>query len=166
MTSSFSPSCSVSSSVRTRRLALFKMSPFARHVDHYRSRNRKKRFPAMYRLTGGERHWVMESSLTIGPDSARPPILGRSPAKRSSLASSLEQSVAEAADVVLRDGGTLRLRAPLAADGRALLAFFEGLSDQSRYLRFHGFRRGRARAGGAAARSGLVGARRARRLAG
>ena len=57
------------------------------------------------------------------------------------MASSREQSVAEAVDVVLRDGGTLRLRAPLAADGDALLAFFEGLSDQSRYLRFHGFRR-------------------------
>ena len=41
-----------------------------------------------------------------------------SPRRRSSLASSLEQSVAEAVDVVLRDGGTLRLRAPLAADGR------------------------------------------------
>ena len=57
------------------------------------------------------------------------------------MASSLEHPVAEAVDVVLRDGGTLRLRAPLAADGDALLAFFEGLSDQSRYLRFHGFRR-------------------------
>ena len=57
------------------------------------------------------------------------------------MASSLEQSVAEAVDVVLRDGGTLRLRAPLAADGHALLAFFEGLSDESRFLRFHGFRR-------------------------
>ena len=57
------------------------------------------------------------------------------------MASSLEHPVAEAVDVVLRDGGTLRLRPPRAADGHALRAFFEGLSDQSRYLRFHGFRR-------------------------
>ena len=57
------------------------------------------------------------------------------------MASSREHPVDEAVDVVLRDGGTLRLRVPLAADGSALLAFFEGLSDQTRYLRFHGFRR-------------------------
>ena len=41
-------------------------------------------------------------------------------------------------DVVLRDGGTLRLRAPVAADEQALLAFFERLSSESRYQRFHG----------------------------
>ena len=57
------------------------------------------------------------------------------------MAASLEPSEAEAADVVLRDGGTLRLRPPLSVDGHALRAFFEGLSDESRYLRFHGFRR-------------------------
>src|SRR5438067_7838303 len=42
-------------------------------------------------------------------------------------------------DVILRDGSTLRLRAPRAADADALLAFFAGLSARSRYLRFHGF---------------------------
>jgi acetate---CoA ligase (ADP-forming) len=42
-------------------------------------------------------------------------------------------------DVILRDGSTLRLRAPVAEDAEALLEFFAGLSDQSRYLRFHGF---------------------------
>jgi acetate---CoA ligase (ADP-forming) len=42
-------------------------------------------------------------------------------------------------DVILRDGSTLRLRAPEAADADALLEFFAGLSDRSRYLRFHGF---------------------------
>ena len=57
------------------------------------------------------------------------------------MASSLEHPVAEAVDVVLRDGGTLRLRPPLSRERDALLGFFEGLSDQSRYLRFHGFRR-------------------------
>jgi len=42
-------------------------------------------------------------------------------------------------DVILRDGSTLRLRPPLAADADDVLAFFERLSDRSRYLRFHGF---------------------------
>jgi acetate---CoA ligase (ADP-forming) len=41
-------------------------------------------------------------------------------------------------DVVLRDGSTLRLRPPTAADEGRLVAFFEGLSSDSRYLRFHG----------------------------
>lgn len=57
------------------------------------------------------------------------------------MASSLKPSVAEAVDVVLRDGGTLRLRPPSATDGDALLAFFEDLSQESRFLRFHGFGR-------------------------
>jgi acetate---CoA ligase (ADP-forming) len=41
-------------------------------------------------------------------------------------------------DVVLRDGSTLRLRPPTAADEGGLIGFFEGLSADSRYLRFHG----------------------------
>jgi acetate---CoA ligase (ADP-forming) len=45
----------------------------------------------------------------------------------------------EPTDVILRDGSTLRLRPPLAADADALLDFFARLSDRSRYLRFHGF---------------------------
>ena len=43
-------------------------------------------------------------------------------------------------DVILRDGSTLRLRAPARGDAGALIAFFEGLSEQSLYLRFHGVR--------------------------
>jgi len=46
---------------------------------------------------------------------------------------------ADATDVILRDGSTLRLRAPQAEDADRLLAFFSDLSDRSRYLRFHGF---------------------------
>ena len=42
-------------------------------------------------------------------------------------------------DVILRDGTTLRLRAPVRADGERLLAFVDRLSPESRYLRFHGF---------------------------
>ena len=41
-------------------------------------------------------------------------------------------------DVILRDGATLRLRAPARDDADALLAFFEGLSEVSLYQRFHG----------------------------
>jgi acetyl coenzyme A synthetase (ADP forming)-like protein len=45
----------------------------------------------------------------------------------------------QATDVILRDGSTLRLRAPAAEDSGALLEFFVNLSEHSRYLRFHGF---------------------------
>jgi len=45
---------------------------------------------------------------------------------------------AEPLDVILRDGTTLRLRAPGPEDTDALLAFFRGLSQQSLYRRFHG----------------------------
>jgi acetyl coenzyme A synthetase (ADP forming)-like protein len=41
-------------------------------------------------------------------------------------------------DVILRDGGTLRLRPPQEDDRERLLAFFTGLSSRSLYLRFHG----------------------------
>ena len=44
-------------------------------------------------------------------------------------------------DVLLRDGSTLRLRAPVPDDFEAIKAFYEGLSPESRYLRFHGFGR-------------------------
>lgn len=50
-------------------------------------------------------------------------------------------AVAAPVDVILRDGSTLRLRAPTRDDEGALIAFFERLSDHSRYLRFHGARR-------------------------
>ena len=63
--------------------------------------------------------------------------------KESRLALSVESRAAGAVDVILRDGGTLRLRPPAAADADALLAFFAGLSERSLYLRFHGIRHGR-----------------------
>jgi acetyl coenzyme A synthetase (ADP forming)-like protein len=47
---------------------------------------------------------------------------------------------ADARDVVLRDGRTLRLRPPRQEDAEALLGFFGSLSEHSLYLRFHGFR--------------------------
>ncbi len=46
--------------------------------------------------------------------------------------------MAQAEDVLLRDGSTLRLRPPSAADEAALISFFETLTPDSRYLRFHG----------------------------
>jgi acetate---CoA ligase (ADP-forming) len=53
----------------------------------------------------------------------------------------LAEAAAEAVDVILRDGGTLRLRPPTADDASALVEFFAGLSAESRGLRFHGSRR-------------------------
>jgi RimJ/RimL family protein N-acetyltransferase len=47
---------------------------------------------------------------------------------------------AGAVDVILRDGSTLRLRPPRRSDADALVAFFERLSERSRYQRFHGLR--------------------------
>ena len=47
-------------------------------------------------------------------------------------------AIPEHADVVLRDGSTLRLRPPRREDLSGLLAFFHGLSDESLYKRFHG----------------------------
>jgi acetyl coenzyme A synthetase (ADP forming)-like protein len=44
----------------------------------------------------------------------------------------------DVADVILKDGTTLRLRPPTHEDEDDLVAFFESLSERSRYLRFHG----------------------------
>jgi acetyl coenzyme A synthetase (ADP forming)-like protein len=49
-----------------------------------------------------------------------------------------DQAKRDAVDVILRDGATLRLRAPGEADVPAIVAFFAGLSVRSRFLRFHG----------------------------
>ncbi len=56
------------------------------------------------------------------------------------MAPNLTYPAAEAVDVILRDGGTLRLRPPSHADAPDLVSFFSSLSTQSLYLRFHGFR--------------------------
>ena len=47
--------------------------------------------------------------------------------------------IADVADVILRDGRTLRLRPPRREDADGLLEFFRGLSEHSLYRRFHGF---------------------------
>jgi acetate---CoA ligase (ADP-forming) len=47
-------------------------------------------------------------------------------------------SAGEAVDVILRDGGTLRLRPPAAGDAEALIGFYRALSRQSLHRRFHG----------------------------
>ena len=44
-------------------------------------------------------------------------------------------------DVLLRDGWTLRLQTPTPVDYEDIKAFYDGLSPESRYLRFHGFGR-------------------------
>ena len=53
----------------------------------------------------------------------------------------MASEVAGIADVILRDGKTLRLRSPRSKDAGALLEFFGSLSERSVYLRFHGFRK-------------------------
>jgi acetyl coenzyme A synthetase (ADP forming)-like protein len=53
--------------------------------------------------------------------------------------SATAERMVDATDVILRDGSTLRLRAPAVEDADALVEFFAGLSEHSRYLRFHGF---------------------------
>jgi acetate---CoA ligase (ADP-forming) len=60
--------------------------------------------------------------------------------KEPRLALSVEEQAAGAVDVILKDGGTLRLRPPSAADEDAVVAFFSGLHERSLYLRFHGIR--------------------------
>ena len=51
----------------------------------------------------------------------------------------LAVAAGESVDVILRDGGTLRLRPPTTADSEALLDFYRALSSQSLHRRFHGF---------------------------
>jgi acetate---CoA ligase (ADP-forming) len=45
------------------------------------------------------------------------------------------------AEEILRDGGSIHVRAIRADDGQRLLAHFSGLGEQSNYFRFFGFRR-------------------------
>src|SRR6478752_9539479 len=51
----------------------------------------------------------------------------------------MASAASEVRDVILRTGGTLRLRPPVGSDAEAVLAFLGGLSEQSVYRRFHGF---------------------------
>src|SRR5207249_836392 len=61
------------------------------------------------------------------------------PAPRRATVKAMTSALDDFRDVILRSGGTLRLRTPLAADAGAVLSFLAGLSDRSVYLRFHGF---------------------------
>jgi acetate---CoA ligase (ADP-forming) len=58
-------------------------------------------------------------------------------------------------DVLLRDGSTLRLQAPTPADYDDIKAFFDGLSLESRYMRFHGYGRADVAARAAAEAGGV-----------
>ena len=58
-------------------------------------------------------------------------------------------------DVLLRDGSTLRLQAPAPADFGDMKAFYDGLSPESRYFRFHGYGRTDAAARAEAEASGV-----------
>ena len=57
------------------------------------------------------------------------------------MASSVPPAAAEAVDVILRDGGTLRLRPPSTAEAEQVVDFFSRLSPESMWLRFHSARR-------------------------
>jgi acetate---CoA ligase (ADP-forming) len=54
------------------------------------------------------------------------------------MSASADQSERLVRDVLLRDGATLRLEAPTPADFEDIKEFFDGLSADGRYLRFHG----------------------------
>ena len=58
-------------------------------------------------------------------------------------------------DVLLRDGWTLRLQAPVPSDFGDIKAFYDGLSLESRYFRFHSYGRTDAAARAAAEASGV-----------
>ena len=58
-------------------------------------------------------------------------------------------------DVLLRDGSTLRLQAPVPSDFGDIKAFYDGLSPESRYFRFHGYGRTDAAARAEAEASGV-----------
>ena len=58
-------------------------------------------------------------------------------------------------DVLLRDGSTLRLQAPAPADFGDIKAFYDGLSPESRYFRFHSYGSTDAVARAAAEASGV-----------
>ncbi|MFI5081260.1 MAG: GNAT family N-acetyltransferase, partial [Streptosporangiales bacterium] len=58
-------------------------------------------------------------------------------------------------DVLLRDGSTLRLQAPVPSDFGDIKAFYDGLSPESRYFRFHSYGRTDAAARAAAEAGGV-----------
>jgi acetate---CoA ligase (ADP-forming) len=72
----------------------------------------------------------------VDPRLRQPPADGAGTAAGAGLGSAPGR--ADVVDVVLRDGTTLRLRPPAAADVDAVLDFFRRLSPRSLYLRFHG----------------------------
>ncbi|TMK70906.1 MAG: GNAT family N-acetyltransferase [Actinobacteria bacterium] len=74
-------------------------------------------------------------ALGSGPDAGRTAITD---ASGRAMSSTLDANPSMLADVVLRDGSTMRLRPPVDGDAADLVGFFDGLSDRSVYLRFHG----------------------------
>lgn len=57
------------------------------------------------------------------------------------LASAPEPRKPLVRDVLLRDRSSFRLQTPTPADYEDIKAFYDGLSRESRYFRFHGFAR-------------------------
>ncbi len=71
------------------------------------------------------------------------------------MSASADESGSVVRDVLLRDGSTLRLEAPRPADFDDIKTFFEGLSQESRYMRFHGYGRSDIAARAAAEAAGV-----------
>src|SRR5215217_6228994 len=70
---------------------------------------------------------------------SRPPSFARACDRGgAALMGAVATAASDSVDVILRDGGTLRLRPPALADGDALLDFYRALSTQSLHRRFHG----------------------------
>src|SRR5207342_3390530 len=64
--------------------------------------------------------------------------VGAQPQPGDVMAASAPEPQSLVRDVLLRGGSTLRLEAPTPADYEDIKAFYDGLSPESRYLRFHG----------------------------
>jgi GNAT superfamily N-acetyltransferase len=61
--------------------------------------------------------------------------------RRAVMFASAGESMPVVRDVLLRDGSTLRLQAPTPTDFDDIRGFFDGLSADSRFMRFHGYAR-------------------------
>jgi acetyl coenzyme A synthetase (ADP forming)-like protein len=75
---------------------------------------------------------AMPSALRTLPESSTPDVAGYGEGMTDSVLG------ASGVDVALRDGSTIRIRATHPGDFDAVRAFLEGLSEQSRWLRFFG----------------------------
>src|SRR5262249_59680164 len=113
-------------------------------------RRRHARVRPRDRVLRRERHAAAAAHVPVpcarnsGRRGAKPKTGHGSPRGLAVVSTSLESksqgpaALASAVDVILRDGGTLRLRPPGEADVEGLLSVFDGLFRPRRYPRFPG----------------------------